>query len=57
MSVSERLNKHVVQNGTLTAKKYADEIFRYHVVPHAKVIVELFLLIHFNTRPHTSQLV
>ncbi|GFW91007.1 transposable element Tcb2 transposase [Trichonephila clavipes] len=44
-------------NGTLTSRRYADEILRPHVIPHAGAIGDSFVFQDDNARPHRARLV
>jgi transposase len=46
-----------IENGSLTAVRYIEEILDQYVVPFAPFIGELFLFMHDNARPHTAQIV
>ena len=47
----------IIRNGTLTAQKYVDKIFRHHVVSYAGVIANSFFLMQDNARHHIIRLV
>lgn len=42
---------------TLMAQRYADEILITHVVAYAAAIIDSFLLLYDNARPHTARFV
>ncbi|GFW12510.1 transposable element Tcb2 transposase [Trichonephila clavipes] len=44
-------------NGTLTGRRYADEILRPHVIPYAGAIGDSFVFQDDNARPHRARLV
>ena len=48
---------HIIRNGTLTARRYADEILRPHVIPYAGAIGDSFVFQDDNARPHRARLV
>ncbi|XP_071044216.1 uncharacterized protein [Parasteatoda tepidariorum] len=57
ISIGGRTDLHIIRNGTLTARRYADEILRPHVIPYAAAIDDSFVLQDDNARPHTARLV
>ncbi|GFS79476.1 transposable element Tcb2 transposase [Trichonephila clavipes] len=48
---------YIIQDGTLTARRYRDEILRPIVVPYAAAIGDDFILMDDNCRPHQANLV
>ncbi|GFW65553.1 trafficking protein particle complex subunit 9 [Trichonephila clavipes] len=44
-------------NGTLTGRRYADEILRPHVIPYAGAIGDSFVFQDDNARPYRARLV
>ncbi|GFT02740.1 transposable element Tcb2 transposase [Trichonephila clavipes] len=52
-----RTDLHIIRNGTLTGRRYADEILRPHVIPYAGAIVDSFVFQDDNAQPHRSRLV
>ncbi|GFU78325.1 transposable element Tcb2 transposase, partial [Trichonephila clavipes] len=48
---------HIIRNGTLTGRRYADEILRPHVIPYAGAIGDSFVFQDDNARPHRARLV
>ncbi|GFV33210.1 transposable element Tcb2 transposase [Trichonephila clavipes] len=38
ISIGGRTDLHIIRNGTLTGRRYADEILRPHVIPYAGAI-------------------
>lgn len=57
ISIGGRTDLHIIRNGTLTARRYADEILRPHVIPYAAAIGDSFVLQDDNARPHRARLV
>lgn len=57
ISIGGRTDLHIIRNGTLTARRYADEILRPHVIPYAAAIGDSFVFQQDNARPHTARLV
>ncbi|GFT61361.1 transposable element Tcb2 transposase [Trichonephila clavipes] len=43
ISIGGRTDLHIIQNGTLTGRRYADEILRPHVTPYAGAIGDSFV--------------
>ncbi|GFU27506.1 transposable element Tcb2 transposase [Trichonephila clavipes] len=52
-----RTDLHIIRNGTLTGRRYADEILRLHVIPYAGAIGDSFVFQDDNARPHRARLV
>ncbi|GFX75158.1 transposable element Tc1 transposase [Trichonephila clavipes] len=50
-------NLHIIRNGTLTGRRYADEILRLHVIPYIGAIGDSFVFQDDNARPHRARLV
>ncbi|GFV84460.1 transposable element Tcb2 transposase [Trichonephila clavipes] len=48
---------HIIRNGTLTGRRYADEILQPHVIPYAGAIEDSFVFQDDNARPHRARLV
>ncbi|GFT46441.1 transposable element Tcb2 transposase [Trichonephila clavipes] len=48
---------HIIRNGTLTGRRYADEILRPHVIHYAGAIGDSFVFQDDNARPHRARLV
>ncbi|GFU87364.1 transposable element Tcb2 transposase [Trichonephila clavipes] len=44
ISIGGRTDLHIIRNGTLTGRRYADEILRPHVIPYAGAIGDSFVL-------------
>ena len=57
ISVQGKTDLHVLQNGTLTAVRYRDEILDPIVRPYAGAIGPQFILMDDNARPHRAHLV
>ena len=57
ISVQGKTDLHVLQNGTLTAVRYRDEILDPIVKPYAGAIGPQFILMDDNARPHRAHLV
>ena len=57
ISVQGKTDFHVLQNGTLTAVRYRDEILDPIVRPYAGAIGPHFILMDDNARPHRAHLV
>ncbi|GFW96640.1 transposable element Tcb2 transposase [Trichonephila clavipes] len=57
ISIGGRTDLHIIQNGTLTGRRYADEILRPHVIPYAGAIGYSFVFQDDNARPHRARLV
>ncbi|GFW69306.1 transposable element Tcb2 transposase [Trichonephila clavipes] len=57
ISIGGRTDLHIIRNGTLTGRRYADEIHRPHVIPYAGAIGDSFVFQDDNARPHRARLV
>ncbi|GFV62903.1 transposable element Tcb2 transposase [Trichonephila clavipes] len=57
ISIGECTDLHIIRNGTLTGRRYADEILRPHVIPYAGAIGDSFVFQDDNARPHRARLV
>ncbi|GFV29044.1 transposable element Tcb2 transposase [Trichonephila clavipes] len=57
ISIGGRTDLHIIRNGTLTGRRYADEILRPHVIPYAGAIGDSFVFQDDNARPHRAGLV
>ncbi|GFU52500.1 transposable element Tcb1 transposase [Trichonephila clavipes] len=57
ISIGGRTDLHIIRNGTLTGRRYADEILRPHVIPYAGAFGDSFVFQDDNARPHRSRLV
>ncbi|GFW45193.1 transposable element Tcb2 transposase [Trichonephila clavipes] len=57
ISIGGRTDLHIIRNGTLTGRRYADEMLRPHVIPYAEAIGDSFVFQDDNTRPHRARLV
>ncbi|GFW80351.1 transposable element Tcb2 transposase [Trichonephila clavipes] len=57
ISIGGRTDLHIIRNGTLTGRRYADEILRPHVIPYAGAIGDSFVFLVDNARPHRARLV
>lgn len=56
ISLEGRTGLHVIDNSSLTAVRYQDEIIRAIVKPNAVTVVPGFLLVQDNVRPHVVSL-
>ncbi|GFU85972.1 transposable element Tcb2 transposase [Trichonephila clavipes] len=54
ISIGGRTDLHIIRNGTLTGRRYADEILRPH---YAGAIGDSFVFQDDNARPHRARLV
>ncbi|GFW69575.1 transposable element Tcb2 transposase [Trichonephila clavipes] len=57
ISIGGRTDLHIIRNGTLTGRRYADEILRPHVIPYGGAIGDSFVFQDDNARPHRARLV
>ncbi|GFT75972.1 transposable element Tcb2 transposase [Trichonephila clavipes] len=57
ISIGGRTDLHIIRNGTLTGRRYADEILLPHVIPYAGAIGDSFVFQDDNARPHGARLV
>ncbi|GFY22094.1 transposable element Tcb2 transposase [Trichonephila clavipes] len=57
ISIGGRTDLHIIRNGTLTGRRYTDEILRPHVIPYDGAIRDSFVFQDDNTRPHRARLV
>ncbi|GFW70672.1 transposable element Tcb2 transposase [Trichonephila clavipes] len=57
ISIGGRTDLHIIRNGTLTGRRYADEILRPHVIPYTGAIGDSFVFQDDNARPHRARLV
>ncbi|GFX25021.1 transposable element Tcb2 transposase [Trichonephila clavipes] len=57
ISIGGRTDLHIIRNGTLTGRRYADEILQPHVIPYAGAIGDSFVFQDDNARPHRARLV
>ncbi|GFT23667.1 transposable element Tcb2 transposase [Trichonephila clavipes] len=57
ISIGGRTDLHIIRNGILTGRSYADEILRPHVIPYAGAIGDPFVFQDDNARPHRARLV
>ncbi|GFW24592.1 transposable element Tcb2 transposase [Trichonephila clavipes] len=57
ISIGGRTDLHIIWNGTLAGRRYADEILRPHVIPYAGAIGDFFVFQDDNARPHRARLV
>lgn len=55
ISAAGRTDIQFVENGSMNARRYIDEVLAAHVVPYAGAIGDGFLLMHDNARPHTAK--
>ncbi|GFY33240.1 transposable element Tcb2 transposase [Trichonephila clavipes] len=57
ISIGGRTDLHIIRNGTLTGRRYADEILRPYVITYAVAIGDSFVFQDDNARPHRARLV
>ncbi|GFW58392.1 succinate--hydroxymethylglutarate CoA-transferase [Trichonephila clavipes] len=57
ISIGGRTDLHIIRNGTLTGRRYADKILRPHVIPYGGAIGDSFVFQDDNARPHRARLV
>ncbi|GFU47948.1 transposable element Tcb2 transposase [Trichonephila clavipes] len=57
ISIGGRTDLHIIRNGTLTGRRYADEMLRPHVIPYTRAIGDSFVFQDDNVRPHRARLV
>ncbi|GFV85409.1 transposable element Tcb1 transposase [Trichonephila clavipes] len=57
ISIDGRKDLYIIRDGSLTARRYRDEILRPIVVPYAAAIGDDFILMDDNCRPHRANLV
>ncbi|GFW42632.1 transposable element Tcb2 transposase [Trichonephila clavipes] len=57
ISIDGRTDLYIIRDGSLTARRYRDEILRPIVVPYAAAIGDDFILMDDNCRPHRANLV
>ncbi|GFW29299.1 transposable element Tcb2 transposase [Trichonephila clavipes] len=57
ISIGGRTDMHTIRNGTLTCRRYADEILRPHFILYAGAIGDSFVFQDDNARPHRARLV
>ncbi|GFW81185.1 transposable element Tcb2 transposase [Trichonephila clavipes] len=57
ISIGGRMDLHIIRNGTLTGRRYADKILRPYVIPYAVAIGDSFVFQDDNARPHRARLV
>ncbi|GFW85410.1 transposable element Tcb1 transposase [Trichonephila clavipes] len=57
ISIGGCTDLHIIRNGTLTGRRYADEVLRSHIIPYAGAIGDSFIFQDDNARPHRSRLV
>ncbi|GFU16056.1 transposable element Tcb2 transposase [Trichonephila clavipes] len=55
--IDGRKDLYIIRDGSLTARRYRDEILRPIVVPYAAAIGDDFILMDDNCRPHRANLV
>ena len=56
ISAQGKTDLHVIDNGTLTAEKYVNEILDVHVRPYAGAISPDFILMEHYARAHRSRI-
>ncbi|GFX53762.1 transposable element Tcb2 transposase [Trichonephila clavipes] len=57
ISLDGRTDLYIIRDGPLTTRRYRDEIIRPIVVPYAAAIVDDFVLMDDNSRPHRANIV
>ncbi|GFT55845.1 transposable element Tcb2 transposase [Trichonephila clavipes] len=57
ISIDGRTDLYIIRDGSLTARRYMDEILRPFVVSYAAVIGDDFILKEYNCRPPRANLV
>ncbi|GFW40617.1 transposable element Tcb2 transposase [Trichonephila clavipes] len=57
ISIGGRTDLHIIRNGPLTGRRYADEILRPYVIPYAGAIGDSFVFQDDNAQPHRARLV
>ncbi|GFT89038.1 transposable element Tcb2 transposase [Trichonephila clavipes] len=57
ISIGGRTDLHIIRKGTLTGRRYADEILRPYVILYAVAIGDSFVFQDDNARPHRARLV
>ncbi|GFT52756.1 transposable element Tcb2 transposase [Trichonephila clavipes] len=57
ISIGGRTDPHIIRNGTLKGRRYADEILRPHVIPYAGAIGDSFVFQDDNAQPHRARLI
>ena len=53
--ITGRTDLHIIRNGVLTARRYADEIQRHLVMLFASVVGDTFVFQLHNVRLHTAR--
>jgi len=56
ISMQGKTELHIVENGTLTAERYCNEILDVYVRPYAGAIGQDFILMDDNARPHGARI-
>ncbi|GFW91999.1 transposable element Tcb2 transposase [Trichonephila clavipes] len=56
ISIDGRTDLYIIRDGSLTARRYRDEILRPIVVPYAAAIGDDFILMDDKCRPHRANL-
>ena len=56
ISAQGKTDLHVIDNGTLTAERYVNEILDVHVRPYAGAIGPDFILMDDNARAHRARI-
>lgn len=57
ISLNGRTELVVIREGSMTARRYIDEVIEPHVVPFAENVGPEFILQQDNARPHTARIV
>lgn len=57
VSMDARTDLVFIENGSLTAERYIEEILLPHVLPYAPFIGDEFILMQDNARPHAARIV
>ena len=56
ISAQGKTDLHVIDNGTLTALRYVNEILDVYVRPYAGAVGEIFILMDDNARAHRARI-
>ena len=56
ISAQAKMDLHVIDNGTLTAFRYVNEILDVYVCPYAGAVGENFILMDDNARAHRARI-
>ena len=56
ISAQGKTDLHVIDNGTLTALRYINEVLDFNILPYAGAIGENFILMDDNARAHRARI-